>query len=82
LLQELFDILYYINSTMATVRFTRPVGMLARSLHQQPFLAPRMVLSQLPRTTVLGIRGYASNQQQGKQILLRDHGVFGMFKAL
>jgi hypothetical protein len=37
-----------------------------------------MVLSQLPKTTVLGIRGYASNQQQGKQILLRDHGVFGM----
>lgn len=66
---------------MATMRFARPVGMLARSLQQQQtFLAPRIVLAQLPRTTVLGIRGYASNQQQGKQILLRDHGVFGMLK--
>lgn len=54
--------------------FIKPVGMLAQ---QQPFLASRMIMSQLPKTTVLGIRGYATNQQQGKQILLRDHGVFG-----
>lgn len=55
--------------------FIKPVGMLAR---QQPFLAPRIVFSQVPKTTVLGIRSYATNQQnQGKQILLRDHGVFG-----
>jgi hypothetical protein len=52
-----------------------------RPLQQQPFLAPKLVLSQLPRTSILGIRTYASNQQQGKQILLRDHGVFGRFKS-
>lgn len=68
---------------MASMRLTpslvRPLGMV-RPLQQQPFLAPKLVLSQLPRTSILGIRTYASNQQQGKQILLRDHGVFGRFK--
>lgn len=64
------------SSMRLTPSLVRPLG-LARPLQQQPFLAPKLVFSQLPKATVLGIRSYASNQQQGKQILLRDHGVFG-----
>lgn len=60
---------------MATMRLSmlRPqVGLLNR----QPHLATRIVFQQLPKAAVtLGIRSYATNQ--GKQILLRDHGVFG-----
>lgn len=45
-------------------------------LNRAPHLATRIVFNQLPKVAVtLGIRGYAS--AQGKQILLRDHGVFG-----
>jgi hypothetical protein len=51
-------------------------GFLVSSLHKQPFAATQAVFNQLPRASVLGIRAYAT-QQQGKQILLRDHGVFG-----
>jgi hypothetical protein len=50
-------------------------GFLVSSLQKQPFAA-QAVFNQLPRASVLGIRAYAT-QQQGKQILLRDHGVFG-----
>ncbi|KAI9481383.1 MAG: hypothetical protein EXX96DRAFT_566502 [Benjaminiella poitrasii] len=68
---------------MATMRMApsvlkRPLGMLITSpVHQQPFLASRIVLSQVPRTTLLGLRAYATNQ--GKQVLLRDHGVFANY---
>lgn len=45
-------------------------------LNKQPHLATRILFNQLPRAAVtLGVRSYATNQ--GKQILLRDHGVFG-----
>ncbi len=52
------------------------VGLLTRTLQNQPQFATNIVFSQLPRASVaMGIRAYSSNQ--GKQILLRDHGVFG-----
>lgn len=47
-------------------------------LTKQPQMATSVVFTQLPRASlVLGMRAYATNQ--GKQILLRDHGVFGEF---
>ncbi|KAK4514956.1 uncharacterized protein ATC70_002563 [Mucor velutinosus] len=66
------------SSMRITPSLVRPLR-LVRPLQQQPFLAPRFVFSQLPKTTILGVRSYASNQQQGKQILLRDHGVFANY---
>lgn len=61
---------------MATMRLSmlRPqVGLL-----NQQHLATRIVFNQLPKAAVTSaIRSYATNQ--GKQILLRDHGVFGEF---
>jgi hypothetical protein len=59
---------------MSTLSMLRPqVGLLTK----QPHLATKIVFSQIPRASVtLGIRAYSSTNQ-GKQILLRDHGVFG-----
>jgi len=71
-----FSTIIMASSMRITPSLVRPLG-LVRPLQQQPFLAPRLAFSQLPKTTILGVRSYASNQQQGKQILLRDHGVFG-----
>lgn len=66
---------------MAATRLSmlRPqVGLLNRA----PQLATRIVFNQLPKAAVtLGIRGYAS-QNQGKQILLRDHGVIGELNSI
>lgn len=61
--------------TMSSMRLSmlRPqLGLLTK----QPQMATSVVFTQLPRASlVLGMRAYSTNQ--GKQILLRDHGVFG-----
>ncbi|KAI8331086.1 hypothetical protein EDC96DRAFT_527699 [Choanephora cucurbitarum] len=62
---------------MAAKSLIRPMSLL-KTLNQ-PALAPRLAFSQVPRSAILGIRHYASNNQQGKQILLRDHGVFANY---
>lgn len=64
---------------MLAFSMLRPqVGLLTK----QPQLATKIVFSQLPRASVaLGVRAYSSSGNQGKQILLRDHGVFGKFDS-
>lgn len=53
------------------------LGLLTKS----PQMASNIVFSQLPRASlVLGMRAYSTNQ--GKQILLRDHGVFGKLNLI
>ena len=56
---------------MSTLSMLRP-GLLTKT----PQLATYAVFSQLPRAAVtMSIRHASTNQ--GKQILMRDHGVFG-----
>ncbi|CEG75465.1 hypothetical protein RMATCC62417_10501 [Rhizopus microsporus] len=50
----------------------------ARSLQQQPFIVPRIALSQVPKTTFLGIRAYSSKQTE-IHTAIRDLGVIANY---
>lgn len=64
-------------SLKATSNLFRPqVNVWTRAIQKQPFLAHSIVLSQVPKASILGIRAYSSKNNQ-MQIPLRDLGVFG-----
>ncbi|KAG1137773.1 hypothetical protein G6F37_010995 [Rhizopus arrhizus] len=66
-------------SLKVTSNLFRPqVNVWTRAIQKQPFLAPSIVLSQVPKASILGIRAYSSKNNQ-MQIPLRDLGVFANY---